>query len=837
MSDFQLTQAVVNSAMRAVSGFETRPTVGVPAPTAVSIAPISTGTEKPALTFFESIALPLVTERGWKVCPCFPRAKTVHTKLVPEPLTMMSNDPAKIHEWGIAEPQANACVYAEQVEGGLLFLDKDGGVSLREKYDHETGKKFPQTLLVRSSVVDDGAGRPITKGHWYFYQTPRTLALTGNIPESKTGGLFSLRVHNQYVTSIGSIHPKTGLPYEIAEDFPIAPIPDDLLDWLLQQAVEEKKVASVSATGERKLIPHGQLHPAYTAEAGRLWQRGYSAEDVVDMTVKWIHANGEPPIDDAKVRKEVLDVTKRYPRGQCTDLFLSKPETGTPAPADWLPLIPVEDTLSAVLTFKPAFLPLGIRDWVTNVSKRMSVPLDFAGICALTVLSGVTGRRAFVYPKARDKSWKESIALSGAVVSESGTVKTPTWKVFMNVVTEIDADLREEHGKQMAAYKFAVRTWKESCKGIKKSKASEPDKAAAISALGPDPVKPEARQRVLLNDATPEKMHEIMTTNPRGLLYYRDELHSWVTELDKEGREQQRGIFLAAMNGDDAHEVDRIGRDGGFAMMCVSVFGSFQPELFRDFLSQTRNIDDGLIPRFSMFAWPDEIDSTNFDEIENDLMKERFRRAARRLAMMKEKSINLHFDPEAQILFFDWLIRLTEKIKSETNLGKRSHLNKYRGGLPKIAGLLQLIDLVSTINPNSVRAVNLDTGAATIGPVEPDFSGSHLIDVEHLQMAISLMEYLESHMQRAYGSIRTPVQQIESLLARELQAGKIQDGFSARDINRTLWGGRKKPDTVEMALEGLAEKHWVRHYVAPVGATGGRPCTRYEINPAVTVKR
>ena len=106
-------------------------------------------TSAPALIFFESIALPLVG-RGWKVAPCYPRDKKIHTRLVPKPLEMRSDNPEQIHAWGLAEPNANVCVYADQVEGGLLFLDKDGAISLREKFERETGKQFPKTLLVRS---------------------------------------------------------------------------------------------------------------------------------------------------------------------------------------------------------------------------------------------------------------------------------------------------------------------------------------------------------------------------------------------------------------------------------------------------------------------------------------------------------------------------------------------------------------------------------------------------------------------------------------------------------------------------------------------------------------
>lgn len=269
----------------------------------------------PALTFFESIALPLATKRGWKVVPLFPRIKKVHTSLVPSPLTMASKDPLKIHEWALKEPNANVGVYAEQIEGGLLFLDKDGALSLREKYERETGKKFPQTLLVQSSILDDGNGNVVAKGHWYFLQTPRTLALGKNggkmnIAEDTTGGMFSLRVHNQYVCSIGSLHPTTGLPYEIAEDYPVLPMPDDLLDWLQAQDVDEPK--TFETPEDRGLIPHGQIHPALVSRVGKMMNAGVFGQPLIDAVLQWAEDKCEPPLDKAKIIKETKDCERRY---------------------------------------------------------------------------------------------------------------------------------------------------------------------------------------------------------------------------------------------------------------------------------------------------------------------------------------------------------------------------------------------------------------------------------------------------------------------------------------------------------------------------------------------
>src|SRR6266481_2641676 len=82
------------------------------APAAIAVGPVATATA--SITFFESIALPLVERLNAPVAPCYPNDKQVHTKLVPSPLTMKSKDPAQIHAWGLAEPNANVCVYAEQ---------------------------------------------------------------------------------------------------------------------------------------------------------------------------------------------------------------------------------------------------------------------------------------------------------------------------------------------------------------------------------------------------------------------------------------------------------------------------------------------------------------------------------------------------------------------------------------------------------------------------------------------------------------------------------------------------------------------------------------------------
>jgi hypothetical protein len=805
----------------------------------------------PPQTFFESIAMPLTT-RGWSVIPLFPKDKGVHTRLVPSPLTMKSNNPAQIRAWGQLEPFANVGVYAEQHEGGLLFLDKDGAVNLREKYERETGKPFPKTLLVRSS----SAGNGIAKGHWYFYQTPRTLALPKNIGEELTGGLFSLRVKNQYVASIGSIHPTTGLPYTIVEDYPVIPMPDDLLDWLLKKtqkssagAVNEKPPVNAEVDGPP--IPHGshdntlrdiarKLRGVEGLDEEELYERlvaicekrcvNYGA-DYLDMCRKHARNTAAKFAPNPPVKALAMSGSTTNPYTP-QETAQSAPQAAPAEPQPWGEVLPLDTILSPVLPFPLESLPLAIRPWCKDVAERMSVPLDFTAIAALVTLSGVVGRRAFVYPKEFDKDWKESIAISGGNVADSGKKKTPVWKAMQNPVVEQEMDWRREYAEASAKYEKARIAYLQAGAIVrdaeKKGKSAEVPADVAAIANGPEPQEPEKPSRLMLNDATPEKMHSQLGENPRGLLYYRDELASWVSELDKEGRETQRGIFLSAMNGDDAYAMDRIGRGEVFAIMCLTMCGNFQPEMLRNFLSDARNTQDGLVQRFPLLIWTDDPEQKRADRSVDKTAQQAYRTVVRALASMGEESVGLHFQTDAQATYNLWDDALETKIALEESQAKKSHMSKWHGMMPRVAALLQLVDSVTP-----VRAVNLDSGGTTATPQYGVASGHLRIDLQHTQMAIELFRYLESHMHRVYDSGYSRWQQAEAALAARIHNDELPDGMTARDIHRKHWAGMTKArvEDIEMALETLEELGWVRSAIAST-PQGGRPTRRWEINPA-----
>lgn len=730
---------------------------------------------------------------------------------VPNFPNVATTDEAQIKSWAKERPNCNFLGLA--TPEAVCYVDKDATRKLHALYEEKYKEPYP--LAHRTTSQDDHEQE-------CWKQTARTRAFGNRVQADFRDGMLSFRQNNEYVLLLGShldADPQKGTPardYKLVDDSPIVEMPDRLMDFFESLLVPKEKTTEVHRD-ENNQIPHGFIHDLLVKEAGNLRSRGYSIEACEETLVLWARENCAPPLDEDHVRY-VARSTKDWPTGNplqdvvlvggkiagATPAELSAPEWVEPAQLDSFLLPPVEQ-------FDIEFLPHALQGWVKDVSERMSVPLDFTGICALVTMAGAVNRRVFIYPKEHDKEWKEALAISGAVVALSGKLKTPTWKCFANVHVELECDWRKEHEQKMAIYLPALDKYKKQVKQMRKDKASEETIAALARPAEPDPVR-----RLLVNDATPEKLHMIMQDCPEGLLVFRDELSGWIAEMDKEGREGEREIFLCAMNGDDPYTMDRIERGTVTAYMSASLFGGIQPDKLIEFLNDPNNVSDGTFPRFGAVVWPDSSEMQLVDRPANENAKSKFRQLIRTLAATKAKAAAFHFDPKTQIRFNDWLRRHNEKVAAETSSGKQSHLSKYRGLLPKIAALFQLADIVATTQ------------------VQP--SGGLLVDLEHLDRAIRFVNYLESHVNRIYSQIRNPFQKAEESLVKHIKAQNLKDGFTAREVERKCWDGLSRREYVEDALVILEEKGWVRSLAPEKNAKGGRPTSKWEINPALKFK-
>jgi hypothetical protein len=258
---------------------------------------------------------------------------------------MATTDVEKLSALSVQSPLSNSASVAQAKLGGFWFLEVDSK-DVVPRIETETGQKMPDTFRVRS--------RP-GRGHFYWKQTPASIAM-GNISQSYVKGQdWSARVDNQYVVSANSIHPDSGEPYVALRDEPIVEAPDWLINWLMSQKVEKKASAVEDVPrNEAGLVPHGSLHGYLLHHAGKLRAMGLGQSNIESSLLELVHANGQPPIDDTKVRQMAKSICANYAAG--TDKTLAM----TQAPAvPTLPQTAEIDTTEAAV--RPTF-----PEWVMH---------------------------------------------------------------------------------------------------------------------------------------------------------------------------------------------------------------------------------------------------------------------------------------------------------------------------------------------------------------------------------------------------------------------------------------------------------------------------------------
>jgi putative DNA primase/helicase len=469
-------------------------------------------------------------------------------------------------------------------------------------------------------------------------------------------------------------------------------------------------------------------------------------------------------------------------------------------------------SLPDVAQFDLELMPESFRPLVKDVAERMQVPLDFPAVAAIATLAGVTNRRAVIQPKRNDHTWTVVPNLWGGIVAPPGMLKSPVLSCMTQPVRAIETEWREAHEDadrdfQSAEelHKLNLAAWKEQFKAAAKNKKKE------------QPAKPEftlarpVQRRLITNDPTFEKLHELLSENPAGLFQIRDELTGWLAGLERQGREQERAFFLECWNGDSSHTIDRIGRGSVFvAHACVSLFGGIQPARLRSYLADALKdgpSNDGLMQRFQLLVWPDIPDGWQYiDRKPHIAALERAGEVYRRIVALDATSpLRLHFDDDAQVLFEHFLTELERRIRDDSlSPAMQAHLAKYRSLMPSLALLFALAD-----------------------------GHKDCVPLLHAQLACDWCDYLETHANRVYSAQARPEHNAAIALSKRLVKGwKRDEGFfTVRDVYRAGWTALDSADAARGALRVLEEYGWARRETD--AQTPGRPSETYRINPRI----
>ena len=498
----------------------------------------------------------------------------------------------------------------------------------------------------------------------------------------------------------------------------------------------------------------------------------------------------------------------------------------------WLEPREISPELLPVDRLTSELLPSPLRDWLLDISHRMQVPLDFPTGACVVVMSSIIGTRLSICPKKKDP-WQVVPNLWGGLIQKPSQLKSPPVKEVLRPMKELETEAFKKFEVDNIEYlkearKFEMRQKileKKLETALKKNNSSEISNVEIeLEELESNPPKEPKLRRYQTQDTTIEKLQDMLRENPQGIFIFRDELNGFLMKMKKDGHDEDEDFHIEGWAGDGSFTLDRIGRGTVRSeLICESIFGTIQPTRIIPHIRQTKSNtnNSGFIQRFQIMTYPD---SENWEYIDKSLNIAASRRAFKcfkEIAQMDFRSLKgcitevnkipyMRFSEDAQELFIAWLHELQEKLCNPENSPIiREHFGKYRSLMPSLALQFHLIDIADGMSS---------------GPVS----------LSAAQMAAAWCEYLESHARRIYGMAEDITARAAGILADRIQAGKLENNFTAREVQRKGWELLSEKEVVKGALQDLVEANWLREIILSSTSKGGPIKVEYEINPKIT---
>jgi putative DNA primase/helicase len=471
--------------------------------------------------------------------------------------------------------------------------------------------------------------------------------------------------------------------------------------------------------------------------------------------------------------------------------------------------LPLESALPAAQSFDRAMLPDSCVGFVTSIGERMQVPADYVAVTILGLMAGIVGARAQIHPKQNDP-WSVVPTLWAAMVGPPSTMKSPVLSAALAPLRVIEAELQKDYETNVLLHSIeaglAEIAEKDARKEAAKLVATDREQAVAMvqDAMFNDPAP--TLQRYVVNDATVEKLGEIMGENPNGLLLVRDELSGWLAKVSDEDFATDRAFYLECFNGTDPYVYDRIGRGTIRIDRCVlSILGGIQPSKLSALVDGALEgkADDGLLQRFQLAVWPEVPRSWKWvDQKPDQDAVDKYAATLRALHELPipegdEEPLTLRFTAEAQAQFRSWMTQLNKRARADdVHPVLASHLLKMPKTIASLALLFELID-------GSREAV-----------------GRKATD-----RALLWADYLFSHAQRIYAVAADRRLDVARLIWR--RRDKLPEIFTQRDVQRKSWEGLMKGNAIREALDHLVDAGYLEAIPVKAGHKGGRPTIRY----------
>ncbi len=464
-------------------------------------------------------------------------------------------------------------------------------------------------------------------------------------------------------------------------------------------------------------------------------------------------------------------------------------EDGDPTPDRYQPF-PVE------------VLPEPARSFVAEGAAAIGCDPSFVALPLLSALAGAVGNTRRIRLKG---TWIQPAILWTAVVGESGTQKTPAFRLALAAVRARQHRLMREHERAMAewetaraVHEAALAAWK---RDAARGKADREPPAA--------PRRP-ACARGWIDDCTVEALATLLLENPRGLLMLRDELSGWFSF----GRYKNGG------GGDDVARwlevfdagtlvVDR--KTTGTVYVpsaAVSIAGGVQPLVLERSIGRQHR-ENGLLARL-LLAYPPRR-PTRWTEAELDPRIECELAAVFDRLYALEPDPGPDGDPAPRVLPLGPAAKaIFAAFVDEHGKETFALVGDEAAAWSKLGGYAARLALVLHL----VRAAAGDPSLA-----DPD-----VVDEASVEAGIALSRWFAAEARRVYAEFSTGAEDREILRLADL-ASRQGGPVSQREWQRIR--SHRTADAAREELDRLAAAGHGRWEMAPPGPRGGRPSRRF----------
>ncbi|MCE9556747.1 MAG: DUF3987 domain-containing protein [Planctomycetes bacterium] len=473
------------------------------------------------------------------------------------------------------------------------------------------------------------------------------------------------------------------------------------------------------------------------------------------------------------------------------------PEAIEPA-AEWRPF-PVE------------VLPEPWRSFVIAAAKAIGCDASYVALPLLVVLAAAIGNTRRMQLK---RGWYVPAILWGVIVGESGTAKTPAFRLVLKPVRERQRKALERHAEAMRLHGGLLQVFEANQKAwqAQQRKAGEHE---------PPPEKPAEpiSERCIVSDTTVEALAPILLANPRGLLLARDELNGWLGSFDRyaSGGKGADSAHYLSMYGGESIVVDRKKGEPKTIFVphaAMSIIGGIQPGVLHRALGQEHR-ESGLAARLLLAFPPRQPKRWTEADIDPEAEAEIAELLDRLFALQPTENDTgellpaiVKLTPEAKAVWLDYHAR-----HNAEQVELAGELSAAWSKLEEAAARLALVCYLAK------WAAAGDAATATT------------LDAESMTAGVTLAEWFKHEAKRAYGLLGEDDGQRER---RELLAWIRSKGgrVTVRDLAHGPRPYRGDTEGAEQTLRELVKAGYGQWEPLPAGPRGGKPSRVFVLKSA-----